>query len=156
MLHVLSQFDYFRLSKYLTTSEVGRFWPYSSQSLRVTRNLLETGREPKYCCRINCSCCTICDSRRVTLVIHRVVLRHGWGNDQEEFTTSETYQWSFVIHIFQILKFTNDKMQINVILLKEITYFLECWLSIFYTELTAPHTPSIIQVYMSLISTFLL
>ena len=45
------------------------------------------------------SSCSTSDTRRVNLVTNPVI-SHEWGKDQEVFTTSGTYPWSFMTQIF--------------------------------------------------------
>jgi hypothetical protein len=45
------------------------------------------------------SSCSTSDTRRVNLITNPMI-SHEWGNDREVFTTSGTYPWSFVTHIF--------------------------------------------------------
>ena len=45
------------------------------------------------------SSCSICDAHCVTLVTNPVI-NHEWGKDRIVITTSGTYPWSFVTHIF--------------------------------------------------------
>ena len=65
---------------------------------RVTRTPFKTGGELWFSGRVSSSCSTI-DTRRVDLVTNPVI-RHEWGKDREVFTTSGTYLWSSVIHVF--------------------------------------------------------
>ena len=65
---------------------------------RVTRTPLNTGDELRCSGRVSSSCSTS-DTRRVNLVTNPVI-NHEWGKDQEVFTTSGTYPWSFVTQIF--------------------------------------------------------
>jgi hypothetical protein len=64
----------------------------------VTRTPLKTGAELSCPGRVDSSCYTS-DTRRVYLVTYPVI-SHEWGKDREVFTTSGTYPWSFVTHIF--------------------------------------------------------
>ena len=66
---------------------------------RVTRTSLKTGGEFRWSGRVSSSCSTS-GTRRVNLVTNPVI-SHEWGKDREVFTTSGTYLWSFVTHIFQ-------------------------------------------------------
>jgi len=65
---------------------------------RVTRTPLKTGRELRCSGRVSSSCSTS-GTRRVNLDTNPVI-RREWGKDREVFTTSGTYPWSFVTHIF--------------------------------------------------------
>ena len=65
---------------------------------RVTRTSLKTGGELGCSRRVNSSWSTS-GTCRVKLVTN-LVLSHEWGKDQEVFTTSGTYPWSFVTQIF--------------------------------------------------------
>jgi hypothetical protein len=65
---------------------------------RVTRTPLKSGGELRCSGRVISSCSTS-DTRRVNLVTNLVISRE-WGKDREVFTTSGTYPWSFVTHIF--------------------------------------------------------
>ena len=65
---------------------------------RVTRTPLKTGGELRCSGRVR-SFYSTSDTRRVNLVTNSVI-RHAWGKDQEVFTTSGTYPWSFVTQIF--------------------------------------------------------
>jgi hypothetical protein len=65
---------------------------------RVTRTPLKTGGELRYSGRV-CSSCSTSGTRRVNLVTNPVISRK-WGKDQEVFTTSGKYPWSFVTQIF--------------------------------------------------------
>ena len=65
---------------------------------RVTRTPLKTGGELRCSGRVIGSCSTSGTSR-VNLVTNPVISRE-WGRDQEVFTTSRTYPWSFVTQIF--------------------------------------------------------
>jgi hypothetical protein len=65
---------------------------------RVTRTPLKTGGELRCSGRVSSPCSTS-DTRRVNLVTNPVI-SHERGKDQEMFTTSGTYPWSFVTHIF--------------------------------------------------------
>jgi hypothetical protein len=65
---------------------------------RVTRTPLKTGGELRCSRRVSSSCSTS-DTHRVNLVTNPVI-SHEWGKDREVFTTSGTYPWSFVPHIF--------------------------------------------------------
>jgi hypothetical protein len=67
---------------------------------RVTRTPLKTGGELRCSRRVSSSCSTS-DTHRVNLVTNPVI-SHEWGKDREVFTTSGTYPWSFVPHIFHI------------------------------------------------------
>ena len=51
------------------------------------------------CCERVSSSCSTSDTRRVNLVTNPVI-SHELGKDWEVFTTSGTYPWSFVTHIF--------------------------------------------------------
>jgi hypothetical protein len=51
------------------------------------------------CSRKVGSSCSTSDSRRVNLVTNPVI-SYEWGKDREVFTTSGTYPWSFVTHVF--------------------------------------------------------
>ena len=59
---------------------------------------LKTWGELRCSRRVGSSCSTS-DSRRVNLVTNPVI-SYEWGKDREVFTTSGTYPWSFVTHIF--------------------------------------------------------
>jgi hypothetical protein len=48
--------------------------------------------------RVNSSCSTS-GTRRVNLVT-KPLISHEWGKDRGMLTTSGTYPWSFVTHIF--------------------------------------------------------
>ena len=65
---------------------------------RVTRTSPKTGGEIRCSGRVTSSCSTS-GTRRVNLVTNPVISRE-WGKDLEVFTTSGTYPWSFVTHIF--------------------------------------------------------
>ena len=65
---------------------------------RVTRIPLKTGGDIRCSGKVSSSCFTS-DTRRVNLVTNPVV-SHERGKDWEVFTTSGTYSWSFVTHIF--------------------------------------------------------
>ena len=65
---------------------------------RVTRTPPKTGGELRCSGRVSSSCSTS-GTRRVNLVTNPVISRE-WGKDLEVFTTSGTYPWSFVTHIF--------------------------------------------------------
>ena len=65
---------------------------------RVTRTPLKTGGELRWSGRVSSSCSTS-DIRCVNLVTNSVI-SHERGKDREVFTTSGTYQWSFVTWIF--------------------------------------------------------
>ena len=65
---------------------------------RVTRIPLRTGGELRCSGRVDTSCSTS-GTRRVNLVTNPVISRE-LGEDQEVFTTSGTYLWSFVTQIF--------------------------------------------------------
>ena len=65
---------------------------------RVTRTPLKTGGELRYSGRVSSSCSTS-GTRCVNLVTNPVISRE-WGKGREVFTTSRTYPWSFVTHIF--------------------------------------------------------
>ena len=65
---------------------------------RVTRTLLKSGDELMCSGRVGSSCSNN-DTRRVSLVTNPVV-SHERGKDREVLTTSGTYPWSFVTHIF--------------------------------------------------------
>jgi len=45
------------------------------------------------------SSCSTSDTRRFTIATNRVI-NHEWGKEWEVLTTSGTYPWSFVTHIF--------------------------------------------------------
>ena len=64
----------------------------------VTRTPLKTGGELRCSGRISSPCSTS-DTHRVNLVTNPVI-SHERGKDQEMFTTSGTYPWSFVTQIF--------------------------------------------------------
>jgi hypothetical protein len=65
---------------------------------RVTRTPLKTGGELRCSGRVSSTCSTS-GTRCVNLVTNPVISRE-WGKDREVFTTSGTYPWSFVTHIF--------------------------------------------------------
>ena len=65
---------------------------------RVTRTPLKPERELRCSGRVSSSCSTS-GTRRVNLVTNPVISRE-WGKDQEVFTTSGTYPWSFVTQRF--------------------------------------------------------
>jgi hypothetical protein len=65
---------------------------------RVTRNPPQTGGERRCSGRVSSSCSTS-DTRRVNLVTNPVI-SHERGKDRDVFTTSGTYPWSFMTHIF--------------------------------------------------------
>ena len=65
---------------------------------RVTRTPLKTGDELRCSGWVRSSYSTS-GIRRVNLVTNPVI-SHEWGKDREVFTTSGTYLWSFVTHIF--------------------------------------------------------
>jgi hypothetical protein len=65
---------------------------------RVTRTPLKTEGELRCSGRVNSSCSTS-GTRRVNLVTSPVI-SHERGKDREVFTTSGTYPWSFVTHLF--------------------------------------------------------
>ena len=65
---------------------------------RVTRTLLKVGGELRCSGRVD-SFCSTSDTRRVNLVTNPMI-SHERGKDREVFTTSGTYRWSFVTHIF--------------------------------------------------------
>ena len=65
---------------------------------RVTRTPLKTEGELRCSRRVSSSCSTS-GTRRVNLVTNPMI-NHEWGKDQEVFTTSGTYPWSFVTLIF--------------------------------------------------------
>ena len=65
---------------------------------RVTRTPLKTGGV-LMCSGIVNSSCSTSDTRRVNLFTNPVI-NHERGKDREVFTTSVTYLWSFVTHIF--------------------------------------------------------
>jgi len=65
---------------------------------RVTRTPLKTWGELRGSGRVGSSCFTS-GTRRVNLVTNPVISRE-WGNNREVLTTSGTYMWSFVTHIF--------------------------------------------------------
>jgi len=64
---------------------------------RVTRTPLKTGGELRCSGKVRSSCSTS-GTRRVNLVTNPVI-SHEWEKDREVFTTSGTYQWSFVTQI---------------------------------------------------------
>jgi hypothetical protein len=64
---------------------------------RVTRTPLKTGGKLRCSGRVNSSCSTS-GTRHVNLVTNPVISLE-WGKDQEVFTTSGTYPWSFVTQI---------------------------------------------------------
>ena len=66
---------------------------------RITRTPLKTGDELRCSGRVGSSCSISSTRRRVQLVTNPVI-SHEWGKDREVFTTSGTYQWSFVTQIF--------------------------------------------------------
>ena len=68
--------------------------------VRVTQTPLKSGGELKCSGRVSSSYSTS-GIRRVNLVTNPVISRE-WGKDREEFTTSGTYPWSYVIQIFHI------------------------------------------------------
>ena len=65
---------------------------------RVTRIPLNTVGELMCSGKVGSSCSTS-DTRRVNLVTNPVISRE-WGKGPEVFTTSGTYQWSFVTQLF--------------------------------------------------------
>jgi hypothetical protein len=65
---------------------------------RVTRAPLRTVGELMCSGRVSSSCSTS-GTRRVNLVTNPVI-SHERGKEREVFTTSGTYQWSFVTQIF--------------------------------------------------------
>ena len=65
---------------------------------RVTRIPLNTVGELMCSGKVGSSCSTS-DTRRVNLVTIPVISRE-WGKGPEVFTTSGTYQWSFVTQLF--------------------------------------------------------
>ena len=65
---------------------------------RVTRTPLKTGGELRFSERVSSSCSTS-DSRRVNLVTNPMI-SHERRKDREVLTTSGTYPWSFMTHIF--------------------------------------------------------
>jgi hypothetical protein len=64
---------------------------------RETRSPLKSGGELRCYGRVRSSCSTS-GTRRVNLVTNPMISRE-WGKDREVFTTSGTYQWSFVTQI---------------------------------------------------------
>ena len=79
---------------------------------RVTRNPLWTGCELRCSRNVGCSSSTS-GTRRVNPVTN-LVISYEWGKDQEVFTTSETYPWSFVTQIFHSGQLTFRKRRIWV------------------------------------------
>jgi hypothetical protein len=65
---------------------------------RVTRTLLKTGGELRCSGRVSSSYST--NVTRCVNLVTNPVTSHEWGKDQEVFTTSRTYPWSFVTQIF--------------------------------------------------------
>ena len=65
---------------------------------RISRTPLKTGGELRCLGRVGSSCSTS-GIRRVNLVTNPAISRK-WGKDREVLTTSGTYPWSFVTHIF--------------------------------------------------------
>jgi hypothetical protein len=65
---------------------------------RVTRTPRKTGGE-LMCSGRESSSCSTSGTHRVNLVTNPVISRE-WGKDQEVLTTSGTYPWSFVTHLF--------------------------------------------------------
>ena len=65
---------------------------------RITRTPLKTGGELRCSARVGTSCSTS-DTRCVNLVTNPVI-SHERGRDQNVFTTSGTYPWSFATQIF--------------------------------------------------------
>ena len=65
---------------------------------RVRQTLLRTGGELGYSGWVSSSCSTS-GTRRVNLFTNPVI-NHEWRKDREVLTTSGTYMWSFVTHIF--------------------------------------------------------
>jgi len=63
---------------------------------RVTRTPLKHPDDLRCSGRV-CSSCSTSGTRRDAPYS---VIRHGWGKDRKVLTTSGTYQWSFVTHIF--------------------------------------------------------
>jgi hypothetical protein len=75
---------------------------------RVTRTPLKTEGELRCSGRVSSSCSTS-DTRHVNLVKNPVII-HERGKDQEMFTTSGTYPWSFVtqaIVLSVLLRYTD-------------------------------------------------
>jgi hypothetical protein len=65
---------------------------------RITRTPFKSGDERRCSGKVG-RCCTISGTNCVNLVTNPVI-SHEWGKDKEVFTTSGTYQWSFVTQIF--------------------------------------------------------
>ena len=65
----------------------------------VTRNPLRYHGDLRCSGRVISSCST--SSTRRVAPVSNPVIRHEWGKDREVLTTSRTYQWSFVTHIFR-------------------------------------------------------
>jgi hypothetical protein len=66
---------------------------------RITRTPLKTGDERRCSGRVGSSCSISGTRRRVKLVTNPAI-SHEWWKDRGVFTTSGTYQWSFVTQIF--------------------------------------------------------
>ena len=75
---------------------------------RVTRTPLKTEGELRCSVTVNSSCFTI-GTRRVKLVTNPMISPE-WGKDRKIFTTSGTYQWSFVTQVFHIGQPSHDNI----------------------------------------------
>ena len=67
--------------------------------LNITNAFKKTGDELGCFGRIS-SFCSTSDTRRVNLGTNPVISSHERGKDRKVLTTSGTYPWSFVTHIF--------------------------------------------------------
>jgi hypothetical protein len=81
-----------------TKEETAIYKTYIQAKDRVTRTSLKPGGELRCSGKVSSSCSTSA-THRVNLVANSVISRQR-GKDREVLTTSETYTWSFVTHIF--------------------------------------------------------
>ena len=95
---------------------------------RVTRTPQKTGGEDR-CSGRRSSSCSTSDTRRVNLVTNPVISHERW-KDQEVFTTSGTYPWSFVTHIFHSGQQSHGGDRKNVNLTKRNPWFSSFLVSI--------------------------
>jgi hypothetical protein len=93
------------------------------------------------------SSCSTSGTHRVNLVANPVISRE-WGKDREVLTTSGTYPWSFVTHLFHYTTMPHSKLKYRLREVVQLCFIIKEWQT--WIEIPCPrkgHNSSLRKCY---------